>query len=229
MSRRMIMRTLSHLVHHRFVGFVAAAILAAAIWPFASVAAAQSAPPPQAPAPAPAPGSDAGRAPLPTDYVIGPNDVLTIFYWREKDLSAEVAVRPDGKITLPLLNDVQASGLTPDALRARIAEAAARFVESPVVSVSVKTINSRKVYITGMVAKPGEYALMGPTTVLQLIAVAGGLLDFADDENISILRPSEKDTRGQAMSYRVNYNDLKRRLNLAQNIELKPGDTIVVP
>jgi polysaccharide export outer membrane protein len=207
----------------------AALVLAAAGVPFATAPRAQGSTSVQPQPAASSPAADASGTPLPADYVIGPTDVLIVYYWREKDMSAEVAVRPDGKITLPLLNDVQASGLTPEALRVRIAEAAARFVESPVVSVSVKAINSRKVYITGMVAKPGEYPLVGPTTVLQLIAIAGGLQEFANEENISVLRPSEKDTRGQPRSYRVNYKDLTRRRNLAQNIELKPGDTIVVP
>jgi len=222
----MTMQTFMSLVRHR-VG-ATAIVAASALVPFATAPSAQSsAPAPQPPASTPV--ADAVGAPLPADYVIGPNDVLLVFYWREKDLSAEVAVRPDGKITLPLLNDVQASGLTPEALRARIAEAAARFVESPVVSVSVKAINSRKVYITGMVSKPGEYSLVGPTTVLQLIAIAGGLQEFANEENISVLRPTEKDKLGQPLSFRVNYKELTKRRNLAQNIELKPGDTIVVP
>jgi polysaccharide export outer membrane protein len=179
--------------------------------------------------PVPVRPTDAAGTPLPVDYVIGPSDVLNVVYWREENLSAEVTVRPDGRISLPLINDVQAAGLTPDALRQRIVEAASQYVESPVVSVNVKVINSRKVYITGMVAKPGEYPLVGPTTVLQLLAIAGGLQEYADKENIMVIRPSEKNFRGDPFSFRVNYNDLARRRNLQQNIELKPGDTIVVP
>ena len=110
----------------------------------------------------------------PADFVIGPNDVLTIVFWRDKDMSSDVQVRPDGKISLPLLNDVQAAGLTPEQLRVQITAAATRLVEDPTVSVVVKEINSRRVFITGQVAKPGTYALSGPTTVLQLIAMAGG-------------------------------------------------------
>ena len=181
-----------------------------------------------APTPA-APTLDASGLPLPTDYVIGASDVLSIVYWREENLSAEVTVRPDGRIALPLINEVQAAGLTPDALRQRITEAASQFVESPVVTVNVKEINSRKVYITGMVSKPGEYPLNGPTTVLQLIAIAGGLQEYADQENIMVIRPSQKNFRGEPFAFRVNYKDLARRRNLQQNIELKPGDTIVVP
>jgi len=166
---------------------------------------------------------------VPGDYVVGPDDVLTIVFWREKNLSGEVIVRPDGKITLPLINDIPAAGLTPEELRLRISEAAARFVENDSVTVSVKEINSRKVFITGMVNKPGPYPLLGPTSVVQLIAMAGGLLEYADSENISVVRPSERRPHGEPMSYRVNYKEIVRRANLRQNIELKPGDTVMVP
>ena len=161
----------------------------------------------------------------PADYVIGPDDVLTIVFWREKELSSDVAVRPDGKISLPLLNDVQAAGSTPEQLRVVLSEQAAQFLEEPTVTVVVKQINSRKVYITGNIAKPGPYSLGGPTTVLQLIALAGGVLEYSDSKNIGILRQEN----GQSMSFRFNYEDVKRRKNLAQNILLKPNDTIVVP
>jgi polysaccharide export outer membrane protein len=177
--------------------------------------------------PAPA-GADTG-VPLPVDYVIGPEDLLTVVFWREKEMSADVAVRPDGKISLPLINDVQAAGLTPEVLRQRIAEAAARYIEGPVVSVSVREIRSRKVYITGNVTKPGEYPLLGPTSVVQLIAKAGGLLEYADRERILVVRPSELRAHGEPMSYRVNYDDIVRRQNLRQDIVLKPGDTVMVP
>jgi len=102
---------------------------------------------------------------------------LSIVYWREKDLSADVVVRPDGLISLPLLNDVNASGLTPEQLRVAISQGASKFVEEPTVSVVVKAINSRKVFITGQVAKPGPVPLGGPMTVLQLIAMAGGVAE----------------------------------------------------
>ena len=161
----------------------------------------------------------------PPDYVIGPDDVLAIVFWREKDMSTEAGVRPDGKISLPLLNDVQAAGLTPEQLRVHLTEAASKLIEEPSVTVVVKAINSRKVFITGQVAKPGAYLLTGPTTVVQLIAMAGGVLEYADAKNISIVR----NAGGAAASYRFNYNDVSRRKNLKQNIELKPGDTVIVP
>ena len=164
-------------------------------------------------------------APLPTDYVIGPDDVLTIVFWREKDLSGDVAVRPDGRISLPLLNDIDAAGLTPEQLRLRVTEAAEKLLETPTVTVVVKQINSRKVFITGQVGKPGPYPLSGPTTVVQLITMAGGVLEYADDKNISILRSEG----GKQISLRFNYDEVKKRKKLEQNILLKPGDTVIVP
>jgi polysaccharide export outer membrane protein len=161
----------------------------------------------------------------PVDYVIGPEDVLGVVFWREPDLSGDVIVRPDGKISLPLLNDVQAAGLTPDALREQLNDAASRYIENPSATVVVRAINSRKVFITGLVAKPGTYALTAPTTVVQLIAMAGGLQEYADDKNIVILRTE----RGYAVSYRLNFRDVARRINVRQNIELMPGDTVIVP
>ena len=161
----------------------------------------------------------------PPDYVIGPDDVLTVVFWREKELSSEVAVRPDGKITLPLMNDIQAAGLTPEQLRDELTKAAEKYVEGPTVTVVVKTINSRKVFITGMVTKPGPYPLTGPTTVTQLIAMAGGLHEFAKKKDITILR----NEGGREVAYRFNFQDVMKRKNLKQNIELKPGDTIIVP
>ena len=183
-------------------------------------------PPTQRPAtPSAQPPQMPPSAQLPTGYVIGPDDVLAIVFWRDKDMSVETTVRPDGKITLPLINDVQAAGLTPDQLRDELQKAATKYLEDPTVSVVVKTINSRKVFITGQVAKPGAYSLSGPTTVMQLIALAGGLNEFADSKNILIMR----NENGKPVAYPFNYKDVLKRKNLKQNIELKPGDTIVVP
>jgi polysaccharide export outer membrane protein len=177
------------------------------------------------PAPAASAGAPVAGITPPPDYVIGADDQLSVVFWREKDLSGDVVVRPDGKITLPLLNDVHAAGLTPDALRDMLTEAAAKFVEEPNVSVAVKQINSRKVFITGQVAKPSPYPLNGPMTVVQLISLAGGLLEYADEENVRVLRTEN----GTSVSFRVNYDELKKGKNLKQNIELKPGDQVLVP
>ena len=163
--------------------------------------------------------------PVTPDYVIGPEDVLTVVVWKEADLSGDVTVRPDGKISMPLLNDIDAAGLTPEQLRARITEAAKKYLEEPTVTVVVKTINSRKVFVTGQVAKPGTYPIAGPTTVLQLLALAGGVLEWAAVDRIVVLRTEN----GRSVSFPFNYKEVTRRRNLEQNILLKPGDTVVVP
>jgi polysaccharide biosynthesis/export protein len=181
----------------------------------------------QTPAGAPAqPGAETAAAVVtPPGYTIGPDDVLTIVFWREKDMSAEVTVRPDGRVSLPLINDVVAAGRTPEQLRLAVTEAAAKFIADPTVTIVVKAIHSRKVFITGQVSKPSEYALGGPTTVLQLIAMAGGVLEYADSENITVLSTAD----GKPTSFRFNYKEVMNRKNLQQNVLLKPGDTIIVP
>ena len=174
----------------------------------------------------PAPVVPAQPVPPPPGYVIGPDDVLQILYWREKEVSAEVTVRPDGMISLPLLNEVKAAGLTPEQLRDAITEAAKKFFqEDPSVTVNIKAINSRKVFITGSVARPGPYLLSAPTTVLQLIAMAGGLTEFANQKKISVMRTEN----GKPVRFVFNYKDVANGKNLKQNIELKPGDTVIVP
>src|SRR5262245_49524 len=124
----------------------------------------------------------------PPGYVIGPSDVLGILFWREKDLTVDVTVRPDGRISVPLLNDVEAAGLTPDQLRVRLTEQAQAYVQDPSGTVVVKQINSRRVFSTGRIARPGPYALNEPITVLQLIAQAGGVQEYADSSKIVIMR-----------------------------------------
>jgi polysaccharide export outer membrane protein len=179
---------------------------------------------PQLPAPS--------AAAPPADYVIGNDDVLVVVYRHEKDMSAEVVVRPDGKITLPVLNDLVAAGLTPEQLRIRVAEEAKRFLEGePSVTVIVKAINSRKVFITGQVAKPGAYPFGTRMTVVQLIAMAGGLTEFANSKDIVIIRDAAGVTRPGAKptTFRFNYEDVEKLKNLASNIDLKPGDTVIVP
>lgn len=176
-------------------------------------------------APPPYAGETTAAAPVPDDYVIGADDVLTVLFWREKDLSADATVRPDGKISLPLLNEIRAEGLTTQQLRERLIELAGKFVEDPNPTVIVKEINSRKVFITGQIEKPGPYSLNGKTTILQLIAMAGGLREFADGKNISVMRVQD----GRQSILRFNYQDVVKRRDFSQNIELKPGDTVVVP
>ena len=193
---------------------------------FSSASAAVQQPPPAVPTAAapPATAVPAG-VPLPPGYLIGADDVLTIVFWKDKDMSTDVSVRPDGKVTLPLVNDIDAAGRTPEELRTAITEAAARFVEEPTVSVVVKQINSRKVFITGAVGKPGAYPINAPTTVLQLISMAGGLGEFSHSKDIIINRLE----KGRQVALKFNYRDVSRGKNLRQNIELKPGDTVIVP
>jgi len=157
--------------------------------------------------------------------VIGPLDVLEIVFWRDKELSGEVIVRPDGKITLPLLNEIDAAGLTPEELRMSVVDRARRFVEDPRASVVVKEIKSRNVFIVGEVAKPGTYPLAGPTSVLQLIATAGGLGEFASSDEIVVLRT----VAGRQVRLPFNYKSVVKGKKADQNIELKSGDTVVVP
>ena len=185
-------------------------------------------PPPPAAAPSTAPPQvviPADAPQVPADYVVGTEDVLSIVFWRERDMSADVTVRPDGKISLPLLNDVNVDGLTPDQVRQRVTDLAKRYIEDPSVTIVVKQINSRKVYITGNVERPGTFPLLRPTTVLQLIAVAGGLKEFANAGDIVLVRT--EGTKQETFTF--NYDQLKNRKNLTQNIFLKPGDTIIVP
>jgi polysaccharide export outer membrane protein len=190
----------------------------------AQPAQAQAAPSDAAASPASTATAPEGVTP-PTGYLIGPDDHLTVMFWREKDLSADVVVRPDGKISLPLLNDVQAAGLTPEQLRDKVTEEAKRYVEDPVATVVVRQINSRKVFITGQVSKPGPYPLTSPTTVLQLISTSGGLLEYAKRDKIVIMRTEN----GKQIQLRFNYDQVIDGKNLKQNVELKPGDTVLVP
>lgn len=196
-----------------------AAVLCLALAAGATLRAQQTAPK------APAAPKSADAPAVPSDYTIGPDDVLSVVFWRDTEMSAEVVVRPDGKISLPLLNDIQASGLTPADLKAQIEQQAKKFVEAPSVSVVVKAIHSRKVFITGSVVHPGAYALGGETTVLQLIAMAGGLTEYADAKNIVIARTEN----GRSVALKFNYKAITSGKQLQGNIVLKPGDTVVVP
>lgn len=160
----------------------------------------------------------------PPDYLIGADDVLGIVFWRDKELSAEVVVRPDGKISLPMLNDVPAAGMTPEQLAAAVQNAATKFVLDPGATVIVKAIHSRKVYVIGEVNNPGTFPLGSEMNVMQSIAQAGGFLEHAKKGDVMILRTEN----GQERRYRFNYNDVVRGKNVGQNIKLLPGDTILV-
>lgn len=183
--------------------------------------------PPQASA-APASSADpkaSASVALPSGYLIGAGDILSVVFWRDKDMSAEVTVRPDGNVSLPLLNDITAAGITPEQLRTKIVEAASKYVEDPNATVVVKEVHSRNVFITGNVAKPATYPLLNDMTVLQLIAAAGGLQEYADSKNIVVIRSES----GKSQYHKFNYKDVLSQKNVQQNITLKPGDTVVVP
>ena len=145
--------------------------------------------------------------------------------WREAEVTGDVTVRADGMITLPLIRDVRAAGLTPDELAEKIQVSLREFITDASVTVVVRQMNSRKVFITGEVAKPGAYPLASTTTVLQLIALAGGLNEFAEANEIAVLRVEDGKTR----TFRVAYKDIAKGKKAEQNIVLKPGDTVVVP
>ena len=157
--------------------------------------------------------------------MIGPDDALTIVVWRHPDVSGDVLVRPDGKISLPLVGDVQAAGLTPDRLRQTLVEAWKPFVSDPNVIVQVRQISSRKVFIVGYVVRPGAYPLNDSMTVLQLIATAGGLADVARKDAIVIARRVD----GKHVNIAFDYAAFVGGQQLEQNILLQPGDTVVVP
>jgi polysaccharide export outer membrane protein len=169
--------------------------------------------------------SDAAAVAVPGGYVIGAEDVIGIVFWREAEMNGDVTVRPDGRITLPLIGDMQAAGLTTEALRDQIQTAAGKYMTAANVAVVVRQINSRKVFITGRVTTPGTYSLGGPRTVMQIIALAGGLNEYADAKSITVIRHRN----GRPQSFKFNYKDVARGKKLEQNILLEPGDTIVVP
>ena len=166
-----------------------------------------------------------GAVDAPVDYVIGPEDVLGVVFWREADISGDVTVRPDGRITLPVIGELQAAGLTPAALQVQILAAASKYLTDANVAVVIRTINSRRIFVTGRVTTPGAHLLKGPLTVLQALALAGGLTEYADAKNIAVLRV----TRGRTERFVFNYKDVAKGKKVEQNISLLPGDTVVVP
>jgi polysaccharide export outer membrane protein len=159
------------------------------------------------------------------NYMIGAQDVLDISVWKEPEVSRIVPVRPDGKISLPLLNDVQAAGLTPSQLATQLTESLKKFVANPQVTVIVTTINSQRVYIMGEVIRAGAYPLLPGMTVLQALSSGGGFTQFANTKKIYLLRQEN----GKQVKLPFNYKEVIGGKNPEQNILLKAGDTIVVP
>jgi polysaccharide export outer membrane protein len=166
-------------------------------------------------------------APIRSDYVIGPGDVLQITVWKNDTLSRVAPVRPDGKISMPLLHDIVASGLTAMQLRDKIATALGEFMPNPEVAVAVTEVKSMRVSILGEVSKPGVLELRGETTILEAIAMAGGFKDFASPSKITILR---NDETGKTKRIRFNYNKaVSASSNDEENLVLRSGDVVVVP
>lgn len=156
----------------------------------------------------------------PKSYVIGPEDILFVHVWRENELSSSVQVRPDGRITLPLIGELDASGLTPEALKGKIVEALTEYINKPEVTVSVRSVLSKKYYITGQVNRPGSFPLVVPTTILEALTNAGGFREFANTKKIRIMR--------QGTILKFNYNEVIDGKKLDQNILVQNGDYIIV-
>ena len=159
------------------------------------------------------------------DYKIGPQDILRIDVWKEPEISRTIPVRPDGKISLPLLNDVQASGLTAMQLAGSLRESLAKYLTNPQVTVTVTEINSRRIYITGEVIHGGAFPLLPNMTVLQALSSAGGFTQFAKPKSIYVLRNEE----GKQVKHPFNYKEVVKGKLAEQNILLQSGDVIVVP
>lgn len=159
------------------------------------------------------------------EYEIGPEDLLEIHVWKEKELQREVLVRPDGWLTFPLVGNVSAKGKTAQQLQEEIASRLRKYIPDPNVSVSVKKVAGYKIFIIGRVNKPGEFVVGRFIDVIQALTLAGGLTPFADDDNIRILRKED----GQETVIMFDYSDVKKGRKLEQNIMLKSGDVIIVP
>jgi polysaccharide export outer membrane protein len=178
------------------------------------------------PAPAPATAPAAGAAPntaaLAPLYIIQPNDLLSVHVWKEPTLSGKVQVRPDGRISLPLVQDMMASGLNPGELKLKIEEQLKQYIEVPNVTVVVEAIQSYRVFVTGKVAKPGYFMAEKPLNVLQVLALAGGFIEFSNPDETVIIRSDN--TR-----VTFKYSEVIKGKNFDQNLMLRSGDVVVVP
>ena len=211
----------------RLAWFAAAAFLCASAAAWAQQSEAPEPASAQAPAQAPKAESASGvPAGLPASvdpnkFDLGAEDVLFIRVWRENDLTGTHVIRPDGKITLPLIGEMTAAGLTPAALQKELTESLSKFINNPQVTVQVQAVRSKRYYVTGEVIRPGAYPLVVPTTAFEAITLAGGFREFANKKNITIARGKER--------LKFNYNDVAKGKNLSQNVLLQDGDTIIVP
>jgi polysaccharide biosynthesis/export protein len=172
------------------------------------------------------PGTTAARVRSDDVYIIGANDVLSINVWKEPDVSRNVPVRTDGKISLPLVGELQAAGETPRQLEQDITKRLQSYISEPEVTVIVTDSKSQKINILGMVVRPGAYLLSGSTTILDAIAMSGGFRDFAKRKSIYVLRSNSDGTQKRIP---FNYNEVIKGTHPEQNIKLLAGDTVVVP
>jgi polysaccharide export outer membrane protein len=157
----------------------------------------------------------------PNSYTLGPDDVVAVRVWREPDLSGTLAIRPDGKITMPLINEVKASGLTPTQLAEQITKALSKFLNGPQVMVQVQAVRSKRYFMSGEIGRPGAYPLASPTTVFEAITMAGGFKEFAGKKKVMIIRGTQR--------FKFNWNEVVKGKNLQQNINLENGDQVIVP
>lgn len=204
------------------------AVLLAALVPFGFARAQDGQPPAQPQAqvnelsasPAPAPNLPVGVDT--STYEIGPLDVLRVVVWREPNFTDNHAVRPDGKITIPLVGDIQAAGLTPERLAAQLKQALSEFIQSPEVTVSVLQVNSKRYTVTGLVLRPGPYSMPSPIRVFDALNLTGGFQQWADTKHIVIIRANSNER------LEFNYQDFIKGKNTQQNVYLQNGDTVYV-
>ena len=218
---------------------LACLLIASSVWAQGTVTVTTAEPPhtaspqsaPQGPAKPAAETKPADKPPasdsrLHDDYVIGPEDVLAINVWKEPEISRSVPVRSDGAISLPLVGEVQAGGLTPLQLEKDITKKLQAYISEPEVAVMVQEMKSKRFNVLGQVVRPGSYLLTGSTTVLDAIALAGGFRDFAKQKSIYVLR---RNSDGTDERLPFNYKDVVKGKNVDQNIKLQPRDSVVVP
>jgi len=206
----------------------AALVLLAAVISLAQTTQPQQQPRNQPPPPGSNPGpstptSGVGEAVDPNKYSIGAEDILFVRVWREPDFTQTVAVRPDGKITMPLIGDVQAAGLTPLQLTKDLTEKLGQYVNRPDVTITVEQVRSKKYYIDGGVNRPGEYPLVTPTRIYEALSKAGGFTEFANRKKVKIIRNEGKQV------FKFNWNDVSKGKHLEQNVFIENGDHIYVP
>jgi polysaccharide biosynthesis/export protein len=158
-------------------------------------------------------------------YVIQPNDVLEIFVWKEPDLTRKVLVRPDGRVSFPLVQDMQAAGISPGELKVQVEKKLSEFLSAPEVTIIVEAINSYRVYVLGKVQRPGAVSIEKPVTVLQALALAGGFQEFARDQEMTVIRTAGNEN----FTFDFNYRDVIKGKKHEQNILLRSGDVVIIP